>query len=354
MPETVHTWNALYYPGGTDGHVTSSVRTLLLDRDASGAVIRSRRARALVPDPWADTEAHALKTLRELVRALDGQAPGQLQTATAMVRSHRSGERAPVAVTGRTLARMETAAGPVLLGAPWDAPVPDARTLPTAGDSPGEAPADWAERPLVLAPPTAAVVLSALRLALDSPTGRRLRERYEGRPLCAPLTLTDLSALHPEGGTDDAGTRARPLALVRDGALVAPEPGPGGQPWAGRLAWDHDEQATAPPGVARLALTGLAVPAPEAIRLTWCVEHLRRYQSDGTVRLTCVALDERLPGRWFRLGLRAQPVALLRRVKGLTGAVRQVFSDDEVSTPGLLLPAASQLNHSKGLHVERI
>lgn len=348
MSEAVHVWNALHFPDGAEGHTTTSAYTLLVARDGHDAVRSTRRTLPRSPAPWGAEGLRADTVFEDTVRDLTRRTPG-LQSVTASLRVRPSGPAGPSHTAGHVLSRVETPAGPVLVGAPWGSRQPDTDTLPGEGSERG-APRDWRDLPLVLDPPVAAVVISAVRLALVSRGGLRTRERYSGRRLFPRVDLDDLPAAHPDGGVDDAGVRALTVPLIRAGALTDPVEGA----LEGRAVWDHGRARLGDGGAARLDLSGPVVPAPDALRLTWCLEHLQRYQSDGAVHLTCAAVLGSDPGRWFALGVRAKPIALMRRVKALTGRTRRVFSDDEVSTPGLLLPPASRLNQTKGVRVEQI
>ncbi|MFD7368779.1 hypothetical protein ACFV4I_21165 [Nocardiopsis alba] len=362
--EAVHVWNALHFPDRAEGHTTTSAYTLLVERDGHGAVRSTRRVPPPSPAPWEARGLRAGPDFRNRVRDLGKRVPG-LQSVTASLRvlSRDPEEAGTPHVTGHVLSRVETPAGPVLAGTPWDTDPPVTDTIPSR-EGRRDTPRGWRDLPLLLDPPVAAVLVSAVRLALLSRGGRRTRERYSGRRLFPRVDLTDLPLAHPEGGVDDAGASALTLPLIRAGALT----GLGEGSTTGRAVWDHGA-ARLGGGPARLDLTGSPTPAgrapdtpvvpgtPEptdAVRLTWCLEHLQRYQSDGTVHLTCAAVLGHAPERWFTLGLRARPIALMRRVEAPVGFARRVFSDDEVSTPGLLLPPASRLNHTKGIRVEQI
>ncbi|GGM73507.1 hypothetical protein GCM10011609_06620 [Lentzea pudingi] len=306
--------------------LTRSVEVTLLHRDERHVVRRSER----LTDAPVDDEA--VSVLRGLAQSVAGLP---LQSAVSSVQ-RRTG---PLGTSrwSSVLARIESLAGPVLIGA-GTAGEPDAllgsAAVLAARDVPlsiGRAPGTWADRMIVLRPPVAAIIVTGAAMALNSAGGRRMRERRAGRLILPRLTVTDVPLIPGESTVDDLGEKAEAVDLIRDGRAVAPE-----RP---RSRWDHDSGTTvAAPGLLRL--TGPALPVPEqALELHWCLEGLQRYHSDGTVALHCLARA----GDWFGLTLRAKPLRLLRSVLGCAGPEWTVSTDGDVSTPALVLPPAREL-----------
>ncbi|WP_147450804.1 hypothetical protein [Streptomyces hoynatensis] len=255
-----------------------------------------------------------------------------------------------VGLSVRALARAETAAGPVLLGARGAEPAPVlARLLDGAAELAGhlarreEPPHGWRRRPLLLRPPVAAALAAGARLALEAPAARGL----DGRRGLPPLSLAELPPdVHREAAVDDAGAGlARHLWIDRGRfALPAREPA-GGLP-VGRAVWDHDLAALARPAPLRLRLESPQVAAPEeAVELVRCLEGLRRYHPGGRMSLRCLA--RAAPGHgWFAVRLGGTPLGLLRAVAGGAGALTDTCADQDVRSASLLLPAAEELERS--------
>ncbi|MGW7364412.1 hypothetical protein ACWGI8_13535 [Streptomyces sp. NPDC054841] len=332
-------------PGGP--RLTVSLDTLRLERDASGRVTGSRRLGEPVAQEAAKDTGLVLTEAAARARA----AVAGLQSAVATVHEWHGDDGLLVARRSDLLARVETAGGPVLLGTatygepsallealPWD----ELGALPqqSAGAGP---PDDWRERPLLLRPSPAAVLVAGTAFSLTSRGGRATAQRLSGRRVLPPLTLRDLPVAPAEYDRDDLGNPARSTMLVDAGRICPPSPLREGIP-LGRAVWDHDSAAIGPPQLNRLELTGpdVALP-PQAVELVRCVEGLQRYHGDGTVRLQCLARTADRPGVWFSVVLRARPIHLLRQAVGLAGRPTAVHSDSDVTTRSLVLAGAAEL-----------
>lgn len=350
MPETRVRASGILTPTHGAPRLSVSLDTLRLERDAAGRVTGSRRL-AGPPDQEAGKETALLLT-EAAGRA--ASAVAGLQSAVAQVHEWRDADGLLVSRRAELLARVETPGGPVLLGTsgpgdpaalvealPWDefGAFPE----PFGSDAP---PDDWRERPLVLRPSPAAVLVAGTAFSLTSRAGRATARRLAGRRVLPPLTLRDLPSVPPESGRDDRGDPAQPTTLVDIGRICPPSPAsPLGEGIPlGRAVWDHDTGAFGPPQLARLQLTGpdTEVP-PDAMELVCCVEGLQRYHGDGTVRLQCLVRTADRPGSWFRVVLRGKPIHLLRQARGLAGPPTAVHSDSDVTTRSLVLASAADM-----------
>lgn len=245
----------------------------------------------------------------------------------------------------RMLARLESAAGPLLAGGSGPRAATDLLAvvagLDAAVEAPAEAPRGWRSRPLVLRPAVAAVLLTGVRLVLAGTAATRL----EGRRVLPPVTLTDRPTEHPEGVPDDAGQPATAHTIVREGRVrvfpVAPDTG---LP-SGRAQWRHEERRPVAAPVHALTLTGtvtVAEPGEDTVELTACVEGLRRYHPDGRLQMLCLARSPAASGA-FLVAVQARPLSLLRAVVGLTGDTVTTYTEHEIETPSLVLPSADEL-----------
>jgi hypothetical protein len=192
----------------------------------------------------------------------------------------------------------------------------------------------------------AAAVLAGVRWVLGSAGAARL----EGRRLLPPMTLIDRPVAHAAGEQDDAGHLAAPWALVRGGTVATMPRDPATNLPAGRMVWHHDEHRLVAARTFGLELTGVAGrppgdPPPEAVELVECVQRVRHYQTDGRMRLVCVARAGQR-GRPFLVGLAGRPLTVLRLVSGLAGAAAETCTDHSVRTPSLVLPTALSLERS--------
>ncbi|MFD0399051.1 hypothetical protein ACFVHI_13345 [Kitasatospora sp. NPDC127121] len=357
MAETRIRASGIVTPTRGAPRLTVSLDTLRLERDATGRVTGSRRvAGSADQDAGKETGLLLTEAAERTASAVAG-----LQSAVAQIHEWRDGDGLPVSRRAELLARVETPGGPVLLGTsgpgdpaglvealPWDEL--GALSEPFV---PADPPDDWRERPLLLRPSAASVLVAGAAFSLTSRGGRATAARLAGRRILPQLTLTDLpsappgSALDgsapPGSGLDDRGDPALPTVLV-DGGRICPPPPLAEGIALGRAVWDHDTGGFGPPPLARLELGGpLAEVPPDAVELVWCVEGLQRYHGDGTVRLQCLARVANRPGGWFRLALRGKPVHLLRQARGLAGPPMAVHSDSDVTTRSLVLAGAAEM-----------
>ncbi|MER6714560.1 MULTISPECIES: hypothetical protein [unclassified Streptomyces] len=333
-------------PGGARSG--DSLESVVLNKDASGRVYASRRVSR--HDTGAEHTTEVLRALLTRTRTVLTEVPkAPLQTVMARVTSRSRPDGDALRWSAWVLARLETVAGPVLVGTAhtdcrhphhlWDGPLPDLPHSP-----PAEAPRDWAHQPLVLSPPVAAQVVAGARLALTSQAARQHRERFTGRRVFSGLGLTDLPAEHPQDSLDDRGRPALPLALADGGFLGAVPLDPDTGLPAGRAVWDHDTQRSGSPEHIALALTGPRVPVPpDALEIAWCAEGLQRYHADGVLRLDCLARPADGAGQWCRIRLRGKPLRILQAVRGLFGPAHTVHTDHTVTTASLVLPCARTL-----------
>lgn len=320
----------------------------------------------------ADRLDPAVATAQRSVEVLARAAAERLTTA-AEASAPRAGALVPQSLVAtaehelRLLARLESGCGPLLVGATGADAAERVgelvvRAAETVGDGrTGPPPADWSARPLVLRPPVAAAVLVGLRWLLGTPQAARL----DGRRVLPDLTLVDRPTAHPTGTLDDGGREALAQALVRRGRVAMPETDAEGV-MHGRALWLHDRGRLVPATPFGLALTGRAFeePLPAAIELMRCVEGLRRYHPDGTVRLLCLARS--LPSTAssasgasspstastgsitstctpFLVRVTARPLSLLRAVRGVDGPSEDVCCDHDVRTPSLVLTSTDDL-----------
>ncbi|MDT0343607.1 hypothetical protein [Streptomyces litchfieldiae] len=316
-----------------------------------------------VPRPAAAPDGTAQATRRHLAAfdaalsgdGVDGEDSVVPLESALIVAEERGGGPPPghgpdtAAVRRRIsmLVRVESPAGPLLLGAagPDAGTVCAAQLLQVQADFAGSAAAGrpaagWRDRPLLLAPPVAAAVVSGVAMALGSPGAARL----DGCRVLPDLTLVDEAPEVTAGRADDAGRPAEPLTLLHRGRVAVPPRDPGTGLVLGRARWDHDSARLVGESPSGLRLTG--GPAPGAatgrLELLRCVEGLRRYHLDGRLRVVCLA---RVPGEagWFRVELTARPLTLLRAVTGVCLPAVATCAGDRVHTPALLLPAAAAL-----------
>ncbi|MFD7597389.1 hypothetical protein ACFV6D_30720 [Kitasatospora sp. NPDC059812] len=377
MAETRIRASGIVTPTRGAPRLTVSLDTLRLERDATGRVTGSRRvAGSADQDAGKETGLLLTEAAERTASAVAG-----LQSAVAQIHEWRDGDGLPVSRRAELLARVETPGGPVLLGTsgpgdpaglvealPWDEL--GALSTPFA---PADPPGDWRERPLLLRPSAASVLVAGAAFSLTSRGGRATAARLAGRRILPQLTLTDLPSAPPgsglngsgldasaldasaldgaaldgaalgASGLDDRGDPALPTVLV-DGGRICPPPPLAEGIARGRAVWDHDTGGFGPPPLARLELGGpLAEVPPDAVELVWCVEGLQRYHGDGTVRLQCLARVADRPGGWFRLALRGKPVHLLRQARGLAGPPMAVHSDSDVTTRSLVLAGAAEM-----------
>lgn len=323
----------------------------LVELTRTGPRVTSSRRRAAHPggEPLTGAlDAAVGGCLADLTAGLDEPAGPAVAVQSVLVTA--TGDSAGAPVSPRALVRVESVAGPLVAGGSGaDAAVTvlDAVAgLRRLAPRPVRPPAGWTERPLLLRPPVAAVVVTGACLALASASAVRL----DGRRVLPGLTLRDEPVDHLVRGHDDAGHRADVLTLVDRGRVALPERDADTAVPLGRAQWDHDSGALVRAPLRRLALTG--PPAPdgggEPLELAWCVEGLRRYHPDGTLRMLCLARPEPGSPDWFLVSVTAPPLTLLRAVSGVTGPVTGTYSEGEVRSPGLLLPSVERLDHNEG------
>lgn len=356
MAEQRFTGTGLLTPTPSGARTAESLDTVTVLRDDRQRVSGSRR-------PSGDDGSGAWVTayVRELLagaeRAWGGVPGAPMQSAVARVRGTRRGPRSAdggegVWASASVLARLETVAGPVLIGtgtggrgltgSPPAAP-PPLPPLPLTRLAP-EPPAHWRRRPLLLGPAVAAQLMTAAWLAFTSDAGRERLAQLAGRRVLPGLDLLDTAGDHPPDGPDDGGHPAGALTVVAGGVLRALPRDRDTGLLAGRMVWDHDTRGCAAQFPASLRLTGPEVPVPaDALELAVCVEGLQRYHADGVLRLACPARTADEPDRWFMLQLRGKPLRLLQAARGLTGPPAAVHTDHTVTTAALVLPGAAAL-----------
>ncbi|MFI5945335.1 hypothetical protein ACIBCB_34545 [Streptomyces uncialis] len=356
MAEQRLTGTGLLTPTPAGARTAESLDTVTVLRDDRQRVSGSRR---LSGDDGSGARVTAY--VRELLAGAErawGSVPGApLQSAVARVRETRretrSGDHGDGAwATATVLARLETVAGPVLIGAGTvgrgltgspPAARPPLPPLPSTDLAP-EPPAHWRRRPLLLGPAVAAQLVTAAWLAFTSGGSRERLAKLAGRRVLPGLDLLDTAGDQPPDGSDDGGHPAGALAVVSGGVLRALPRDPDTGLLAGRMVWDHDTRGCAARFPASLRLTGPEVPLPaDALELTVCVEGLQRYHADGVLRLACPARTADEPDRWFMLQLRGRPLRLLQAARGLTGPPAAVHTDHTVTTAALVLPGAAAL-----------
>ena len=338
--------------------VRRSQEVLRLTR-SHGRVVGSRRVPVGSGRPQdgrgVDADRRALDRHREVVEEVLGRlgavlpdVPGVRLQSLAIT----SGPRL------RALARVETPAGPVLIGGagPLAAQQLLAGVADLAGVAgavpPGPAPG-WAGAALVLRPPVAAAVLIGVRWLLHGPAGARL----QGRRVLPPLTFLDHPVDQIEGEPDDAGLPAGPWAVVDAGRVACPPlDRVTGLP-LGRAVWSHDQQRLVRGGSFALTVTadprwGDAADPPGggSVQLLTCVEGIRRYEPDGRMRLICLARHGPR-GPTFLVGLTARPLTLLRELVSVAGPSAQDGTDHLVNTPSLVLPPAESLERSPDVRI---
>lgn len=279
MAETRTRASGIVTPTRGAARLTVSLDTLRLERDATGLVTGSRRV-AGSPDQDAGKETGLLLT--EAAERTASAVAG-LQSAVAQVHEWRDGDGLPVSRRAELLARVETPGGPVLLGTsgPGD-PAGLVEALPwdelgalSAPFVPADPPEDWRERPLLLRPSAASVLVAGAAFSLTSRGGRATAARLAGRRILPQLTLTDLPSAPPESGPDgpgqdasgldDRGDPALPTVLV-DGGRICPPPR---SPRASRSAGPCG--TTTPAGSARRRWPGSnsTDPGPRCPRTRW-------------------------------------------------------------------------------------
>lgn len=349
MTEFVASVLAYGFPAQSGLRVSHSADKVTLVRNGNGQVINSVRTVAPLTGPvdslvWAVRQlvGDVAATIRE-----QPHAPGQSLLGTGLARY--AGPAAAPWYRTRVIARLETVAGPVIAGTgDGQELVPEPDAFPARLDS-HRLPQSWTSLPIVLMPQVTSILMSGARLAL---TSSQMRQRYPtvaGSRIMNNLTIVDRPALHDESADDDAGDPAQAHTLVAGGRLCAVPFSPVTNTIAGRAVWDHDVQMLGRAATARLELTGPELMWPaDPVEIAWCVEGLQRYHRDGTVRLRCLGLMPGHPGGWHVFELRARPLGLLRLAIGVTGAARHAFSEDEVTTPSLVLPSAAELEKKNG------
>lgn len=360
MDESRRRTDVFVTPVGEQQRVTQSTDVVMLRRGSDGRVHGSRRVASTSADADSDAVA-AIEAAAEQTRshalARWGSLPWAALQSVVVRAVHNDGPTGPVGHL-RALARVDTAAGPVILttvrslagaddAADRVVATSDGRGTRPDGDGPQrreEPPARLRERPLLLRPAVAAIVVHGAWLALTSRSARDARARLAGRRVLPSLTLLDQPAVHRVGAVDDAGDQAAPIELVRDGTLGGAEPSAAVPGLVGRAVWDHDSgglRAAAEPFLEVVHPTERS-PGDEAVELVWCVEGLQRYHVGGQLRLRCLA---RVVGtdRWFVAEIRGKPLALLRGVRGVTGPASAVYADGIVRTRTLVLSQVATL-----------
>ncbi|GLZ29060.1 hypothetical protein Lesp02_12500 [Lentzea sp. NBRC 105346] len=313
-------------PTGCGPRLTVSIDTVQLHRTPDGRVTRSRR---LGPMDHDDESSR----LCGLVLREAGGLGDEVRNVVAEV--HEREYRRP---TATVVARVDTIAGPVLVGAAGGPDV--ALPRPALPVRLSAEPAGWRGLPVVLQPAVAAVIVAAAATALTTPTGRETARRRAGNRLLPDLTLVDKPA---SWGVDDRGHDANSLTLLDKGVLRPPGEMIAGIP-RGRAMWHHDMRAFVTEPVRRLEVQTVELPPRDAIELVWCIEDSRPRMEDGELRLRCLARDPE--GKWFSTVLRGKPLLLLRHVRGGHGPARCVFGDSEVTTPALVFGPTADLEES--------
>ncbi|WP_018583056.1 hypothetical protein [Salinispora arenicola] len=331
-------------PGGP--RLTVSLDIVHLRRTAAGRIVDSRRIDGSVADEAAKNVA---LLLTDATARIDTTLGG-LQSAVATIHERCAGDDPPTIGRADLLVRVETAAGPVVLGTVgYGAPaalVPAITGHDLAGlahQPDAEPPDDWRERPLILRPGPSAVLVAGAAFSLTSRNGRQTAQRLAGRRVLPGLTIRDLPAVPTGYDLDDLGDPAEVNTLVDAGRICPPARWRDGVP-QGRAVWDHDAAACGPPPIVRLDLDGPDGTAPSnAIEVLWCVEGLQRYHGDGTIRIHCVARPVDRPDNSFVIVLHGKPIHLLRHARGLTGARTAVYGDSDVTTRSLVFASAAEL-----------
>ncbi|ABP55487.1 hypothetical protein [Salinispora tropica] len=346
MPELRLRASGLLTPTSGGPRLTVSLDVVQLRRDASGRVVGSERVGGSAADAAAKNVALLLTDATARIDAtLDG-----LQSAVATIHEWRAGDGLPVAGRSDLLVRIETAGGPVVLGtAGHGTPLELVSTVAgqdlavLAHPPAAEPPTGWRDRPLILRPAPAAVLVAGAAFSLSSRKGRRTAAQLTGRRVLPALTIRDLPAVPSGYDRDDLGDPAEASVLVDAGRISPPGQWRDGVP-PGRAVWDHDAATCGPPPIVRLELDGPdTVTPPNAIELQWCVEGLQRYHGDGTIRVHCVARPVDRPEESFVIVLHGKPIHLLRHTRGLTGPRTAVYGDSDVTTRSLVLASAAEL-----------
>jgi hypothetical protein len=306
---------------------------------------------------------HTLAVCRETVEAALHRLARGLRPAPGVCWQSTSVTATPQL---RVLARLETSAGPILVGGAGPQAAEDllARlgALPELAAVPSAEPVTgWAGRPLVLEPQVAAALLVGVRWVLRGPAAARL----DGRRVLPALTILDRGVDHPDGTPDDAGRPVAPWVLVRAGRVADPPRDEGTGLTSGRAVWSHERQRLVEAGSFALTVSGrdgrpdlapppspahVVNPPPDAVHLVACVEGIRRYHADGRIRLVCVARDG-ANGPTFRVSLSGRPLNLLRALVAVAGPPGTDSTDQLVTTPSLVLPPAESLEWSPDVRI---
>jgi hypothetical protein len=304
----------LLTPAPRQPRVTVSVDTIGLWRDTSGHVVDSKR---LGPTPF---DSEAVDGTVDLLRQIGEHAQqtcSELQSTVVDVRERRDPAGVVTRRTVQALARVETVGGPVLLGTSTSN-----MTVRLPFDELAELPAqigtgvEFQDRPIVVRPSVAAVLIVGTVFSLTSANGRQIAQRMAGKRILPSITISVPAA-----------------TLVDRGVMCSPAAEDLGQ-----SMWDHDSRDYVTDPVTRAELSGNEAAYPDdALELVWCAEGLQRYHADGTVRLRCLA---RVAGSWFFVTLSGKPIHLLRHVTGVLGPPATVYTDSEVTTQSLVLASA--------------
>jgi hypothetical protein len=346
-------------PASADPVVRYRADVVRLRRDQGRVTGSSRIAALAVPEAVSGPKRVAEVVADGLLGGLHGyvrRTAGGYGGAAFPRQKELRWQSAAITVARRpeVLVRLESSAGPVLIGGGGttvDATLRERvaawlRLLAVPALARHELPAGWRQLPVVLSPPVAAALVIGARLVLGAPGAARLA----GRPVLPPITLTDRPLAHDPGERDDAGHPATAWPLVRRGVVVAFPQGPAAGVPAGRARWDHDEQRLLPARAHALQLAPaqgqLDTGRPEvALELLECVERVRRYQTDGRMRLVCVA-RVRPGGHRFLVGVGGRPLTLLRAVTAVAGEAATIWTDHVVETPALVMPSVASLEGS--------
>lgn len=298
-----------------------------------------------------DLDDAADQALRIALDRLDEVAGRAVAVQSVLVSAEGGwGAAATPAPVVRVLARVETVAGPLVLGGRGPRATDEVSRMVAAANGLRGLPAEQPGTrrcPVVLFPAVSAVLVVAARMVLASPAAARLA----GRRVLPPLTLTDDPVAL--AGQDDNARAVGPVELVVDGRVRAPARDPDTGALLGRAAWSHDLRRLTGAGPHRVRLSGLReTPVPaDRIDVLYPVEGLERYLPGGFVRVTCVARAGAGP-RWCLVRLCARPLSLLRLVQGAHGPSTPLYSDHETYVPALVLPSLVRLEGSSGVSVE--
>jgi hypothetical protein len=323
----------LLTPAPAGSRVTISIDTIGLTRDGGRAIGSTR----LDPSPLDNRAVDDSAALLRGIAAHADKTGCRLQSVVSEINEVTTPDGRLIDWAVTALARVETVGGPVLLGTVGALPdiVLPFDELARVTEI-GDAPADFADRPMVVHPSVAAVLVAGAAFALTSRGGRQGARKLAGRRVLPPITL-----VRAVDGVDDLGIRRSPEMLVDNGVMC--EPGDGTEP----AVWDHDTAECRHDPIPRLGLYGTDTAKPgNALELVWCVEGLQRYHADGTVRVQCLTRTAELPGAWFCLALSGKPVHLLRHVVGVHGPETTVFTDSNVLVPSLVFASARTVEES--------